>query len=107
MKQIQQIQKLSVLHCIFQTIASADGSIEEERDHEAISFALSELGLDSICYWDAALKLNPHDSFIHIATLEDNYKQNVKDLLLEIANMGGNIEFRVNCARHIFQLCNL
>ena len=35
MKDIEMIHKLSVLHCILQMIASADGGFNEERDQEA------------------------------------------------------------------------
>ena len=36
MKTIEMIQKLSILHCMYQMIASADGAIDEERDQAAI-----------------------------------------------------------------------
>lgn len=104
MKNIEPIQKLSVLHCIYQMIASADGKIEEDRDHKAIELALSELGISSYS-WDSALQLNPHDCFIHINMLSDADKQMFRELLLRIAEMGGNVEFRTSCARHLFQLC--
>lgn len=107
MKELEQIKKLAVLHCVFQTIASAEGGIDEERDYEAISFALSELGLNSIYSWDAALRLDPHDSFIHIATLDENDKLKFRELLLAVANMGGNAEVRHTCVQHLFQLCYL
>jgi len=101
------IQKLAVLHCVYQLIASADGNIDEERDNTAIDLALSELGLASYYSWDAALKLNPHDCFIHASTLNSNEKLLFKTLLLEIANMGGNTTFRITCANHLFQLCSI
>jgi len=107
MRELEQIQKLAVLHCVFQTIASAEGGIDEERDYEAISFALSELGFNSIYSWDAALKLDPHDSFIHIASLSESDKLKFRELLLTIANMGGNVDVRITCAQHLFQLCYL
>jgi hypothetical protein len=105
MKSIEMIQKLSVLHCVYQTIASADGSIDAERDNEAIDFALSELGLGSAYSWNSALQLNPHDCFLHVSGLSDDDKRLFKTLLLTIAGMGGNKLFRTNCANHIFQLC--
>lgn len=101
------IQKLSILHCVYQTIASADGCVEPERDGEAIELALNELGLDSFYSWDSALKLNPHDCFFHINVLESVYKQQFKALLIKIAEMGGNRLFRLNCAEHIAQLCQI
>lgn len=107
MKELEQIKKLAVLHCVFQTIASAEGCIDEERDYEAICFALSELGLNSIYSWDAALRLDPHDSFIHIATLSDSNKLKFRELLLTIAGMEGNVDVRNTCAQHLFQLCYL
>lgn len=106
MKNIEMIQKISVLHCVYQMIASADGSIEDERDHPAIDFALSRLGLDSDYYWDSALQQNPHDCFSHVAGLSDDNKHLFKSLLLEIANMGGNAFLRNSCANHIFQMTN-
>lgn len=107
MKDLEMIQKLSVLHCVYQMIASADGGIDEERDIAAINFALSELGLISVYLWDSALQLSPYDSFTHISTLTDDDKQVFKTLLLTITDMGGNTLFRINCAHHIFQLCKV
>lgn len=106
MKNIEQIQKLSVLHCVYQTIASADGSIVEERDHAAIAFALSELGLTSDYSWNSALQMHPNDCFIHVSNLSYDNKQLFRVLLLKIADMGGNQLFRINCANHILQLAN-
>jgi len=103
MKDIEMIQKMSILHCVYQMIASADGNIDEERDEPTIDIALSELELPFNC-WDRALRLNPHDCFIHLSTLNDYDKQSFRALLLKIANMGGNTFFRVSCADHIFQL---
>ena len=105
MKGFEMIQKLSVLHCVYQTIASADGSIEAERDNEVINFALSELGLSSTYSWGSALQLNPHDCFIHLANLSDDDRHLFHTFLLTIAAMGGNKLFRTNCANHISQLC--
>ena len=107
MKDIELIQKLSVLHCVFQLIASADGRIDEERDADAIKLALAALGLQSVHYWDMALQQNPHDSFIHVSTLDENDKTMFKNMMLTIAEMGGNTEFRESCAMHLFQLCNV
>lgn len=106
MKDIEMIQKLSILHCLYQMIASADGSIDEERDQPAIEIALSELELPLNC-WDRALRLNPHDCFIHLSSLNDDDKKLFKTLLLKIADMGGNTFFRVSCGQHIFQLANI
>ena len=106
MKTIEMIQKLSILHCLYQMIASADGVIDEERDQAAIEIALSESDLPINC-WDRALRLNPHDCFIHVSTLNDDDNQQFKSLLLKIADMGGNNFFRVSCANHIFQLANI
>jgi hypothetical protein len=105
MKDLEMIQKLSILHCVYQTIASADGSIEQERDSDAIELALNELELTSIYSWDSALKLNPHDCFSHIFALDESNKQQFKALLNTISGMGGNKLFRTNCANHIVQLC--
>lgn len=105
MKDIEMIQKLSVLHCLYQMIASADGAIDEERDQAAINVALSEVDL-TFNSWDRALRLNPHDCFIHLSSLNDDDKQLFTTLLLKIAEMGGNTFFRVSCANHILQLAN-
>ncbi|MFT3753838.1 MAG: hypothetical protein QM800_13495 [Paludibacter sp.] len=105
MKDIEYIHKLSVLHCVYQLIASADGQIDEERDEAAIDLALSELGFNSVYMWDSALKLNPHDCFWHVSTLNDAEKQLVKNLFLKIVEMGGNTNLRRTCANHLFQFC--
>jgi hypothetical protein len=107
MKNTELVQKLSILHCVFQLIASADGQIDEERDTDAIKSALAELGLQSVHFWDMALQQNPHDSFIHVSTLSENNKTIFKNMMLSIAEMGGNTEFRKSCAMHLFQLCNV
>lgn len=106
MKNIEKIQKLSVLHCVYQMIASADGSIEEERDEAAISLALSEVDLAAYS-WHSALQLNPHDCFIHLHSLNDCDKEKFRVLLMRIAQMGGHEEFRISCANHLFQLCGM
>ena len=100
------IQKLSVLHCVYQTIASADGSIVEERDNVAIQFALDELGLSSHYYWNSGMQMHPNDCFIHVSNLNEEDKILFRNLLLKIAEMGGNKLFRLNCAKHIIQLAN-
>ena len=100
------IQKLSVLHCVYQTIASADGSIVEERDNVAIEFALAELGLSSDYYWNSGIQMHPNDCFIHVSSLSTEDKLLFRNLLLRIAEMGGNKLFRINCAHHIIQLAN-
>lgn len=107
MKHAEHIQKLAVLHCVYQTIASADGGVDEERDKEAIALALKETGLDSIHIWDAALKLNLHDCFIHVATLSADDKIQFKSLLDKVTEMGGSVELRKTCAEHLFKLCCL
>ena len=104
MKDIEMIQKLAILHCVYQMIASADGSIDEDRDAAAIDFALSELGLTSVYSWDSALQLNTNDCFIHASNLNDKEKLLFRELLLKIANMNGNVFFRTTCANHILQL---
>lgn len=100
------IQKISILHCVYQMIASADGSIDEQRDRTAINFALSELGLTSGYLWDSALQQNPHDSFFHVAGLSDNDKLLFRSMMLDVANRGGDVFLRTSCAHHIFQLAN-
>jgi hypothetical protein len=106
MKNIEISQKISVLHCVYQTIASADGCIVEERDQLAIELALSEVGLSEGNYWDRSIRFNPHDAFIHLSSLTDENKQLFRLLLFEISEMGGNTAFRRSCANHLFQLAN-
>jgi len=103
MKNMEEIQKLSVLHCVYQEIASADGSIVEERDLAAINYALSELDLSSLYSWDMALQMNPHDCFSHASGLCDNDKKLVRNMLLKVTQMGGNTDSRMICAKHILQ----
>ena len=104
MKDLEVLLKLSVLHCVYQLIASADGEIVEERDREAIDLAIAELGLTPYS-WDSALRLQPQDCFLHIGGLSDEDKQQFRQLLLSIADMGGNQSFRIICANHLLQLC--
>jgi len=107
MKNLELIQKLSILHCVYQMIASADGSVIEERDEAAIEYALSTLDLSSDHSWQSALKLNPYDCFTHVSGITDDEKKHFETLLLNIADMGGNKVFRMTCAKHIFQLCRV
>ena len=107
MKELENIQKLAVLHCVYQLIASADGSIVEERDRPAIDLALSELGLTTAYSWNSALQLNPYDCFIHIGGLSDDDKQLFRNLLFSLTTMGGNEALRITCASHLLQLCHV
>lgn len=107
MKELEDIQKLAILHCVYQLIASADGSIEDERDLPAIDFALSELGVTSAYSWNSALQLNPYDCFTHVAGLNDDNKQLFWELLFVVTTMGGNETLRITCAKHLLQLCNV
>lgn len=107
MKHLEHIQKLAILHCVFQTIASADGCINEERDFKAISLALEFVGSDSIYMWDSALKLDPHDCFYHISVLSAEDKDAFKELISKIVNMGGDAGLRKICADHLLVLCQI
>jgi len=106
MNNIDLVQKISILHCVFQTIASADGAWDEVRDEEVLEFVLGKLGLNSYSYWDKALQMNVYDCFVHLAALDTLHKQLFAELLMSVAQMGGNTVFRVNCAKHILQLSN-
>jgi hypothetical protein len=106
MKDIEFYQKISVLHCVYQTIASADGSIDEERDQLAIELALSELGLNDFSYWDRSLQFNTYDAFIHLSILCNADKHLFRLLLNQVSEMGGNKISRLNCARHLIQMSN-
>jgi hypothetical protein len=35
---------------------------------------LAELGFSSVYAWDSALKINPHDAFYHVSTLDNEQK---------------------------------
>lgn len=103
---LEQLQKLALLHCIYQLIASADGGIDEERDHEAVTLAIQAVELTSSS-WNQALRINPHDAFYHLGGLSDEQKSGVRALLLRVAEMGGHREFRITCAHHLFELCRV
>ncbi len=107
MKHLEPHQKYAVLHCAFQVIASADGSIDEERDYEAISFLLAELGFSSVYAWDSALKINPHDAFYHVSMLDNDDKIAFKNMMLKISAMAGNEKLRKTCAESVFELCGI
>lgn len=106
MNQLSHIQKLSILHCVYQQIASADGSMDEERDVKAVKLAVETVGL-SLYDWKAGMLQNPHDSFFHLQTLSIEDKETFRKLLLQISEMGGHREFRINCANHLFELCGI
>ncbi len=99
--------KLAFLHCVFQLIASAEGNIDEDRDHEDISLALKTVGNLSIYNWDAALRLNPHDCFYHIGNLTNELKSEFKQIIYEIAQHGTKPNLRKICADSLFELCSI
>lgn len=107
MKNLPIHHKSAILHCAYQIIASADGGIDEERDGDAIDLLLTELGFSSVYAWDAAIRLNPHDSFFHVSTLNDNDKENFRQIMLRVAQMAGNNALRNVCAQSVFELCNV
>lgn len=104
MKNITPIQKLSVLHCVYQMIASADGNIDEERDEAVISEALEALGLGSIHSWDAALQLYPYDCFVHVSELGAADRDLFCKLLTKLSSYSGNTSLRLVCAQHLINL---
>ena len=83
MKNLELIQKLSILHCVYQVIASADGRVDEERDDAAIEYAIEELSLSPYS-WSSALQLNPYDCFTHVSGITDDEKKHFETLLLNI-----------------------
>lgn len=105
MKDLEMIQKLSVLHCILQVIASADGEYSEARDQEAIRLALVELDLPSGFSLNGALRLNPYDCFFHLSSLSDADREAFHKLMLSISGMAGNTAARTNCANYLVSLC--
>ncbi len=42
--------------------------------NKAIDYSLSELSLDGGDYWARAMRLNPHDAFIHLSSITENDK---------------------------------
>ncbi|WP_243345351.1 hypothetical protein [Parabacteroides sp. FAFU027] len=105
MKDIEMIQKLSVLHCILQMIASADGGFNEERDQDAIDVTLKELDLPPGFSLNGALRLNPYDCFVHLNSLNDQDREAFHQLMHKIAGMAGDTEVRMNCANYLLGLC--
>jgi hypothetical protein len=104
MKNIEMMQKLAILQCIYQMIVSSDNEVVGWRDNKAIDFALSELGLTSNFSWNSAINLNPHECFKIVAQLDPMSKYQFRDLLYKIADMGGNTVYRKNCAQQLLQL---
>lgn len=98
------IQKLSVLQCIYQMIASSDGNVVGSRDDNAINLALRELDLTTNFSWNMAIQIDPNEAFRQVSSINQSDKLKFKSLLLRIAEMGGNTIFRKNCANQIFQL---
>ena len=100
-------QKSAILHCAYQIIASADGGVDELRDGEVIEYLLTQLQLTGIYVWDAAIRLSPHDCFLHIASLSEPEKEGFKKLMLQISSLGGNTSLRRVCAESLFVLCHI
>ncbi len=105
MKNLEMIQKLSVLHCVLQMIASVDGGFDEVRDQQAIELTLSELYLPVGFSLNSALRLNPYDCFIHLYSLSDQDREAFRSLMHKIAGMAGDPEVGLNCANYILDLC--
>ena len=99
------IQKMSILHCVYQMIISADESTDGVQYSESVETALIALDLPNNA-WENAIRLNTYDSFTHISGLKESEKILFKNLILKIANMGENSFLRVTCANHILQLSN-
>ena len=101
MENIEMNQKLAILQCVYQMIASSDGSVEPWRDNSAINYALNTLDLTSDFSWNVAIKLNPNESFKIVSKLNPLDQIEFRDLLYKIADMGGNTVYRRNCAQQI------
>ncbi len=95
--------KLAIMQCVYQMIASSDGAVVGWRDNEAINYLMTQLGLTSNFSWNAAINLNPHESFKLVGELDTFNQIQVRDLLYKISNMGGNTVYRKNCAQQIMQ----
>lgn len=106
MKNLEMIQKLSVLQCIYQVIVSSDGSIVGSRDDAAIDYAMKELSLTSNFAWNSAIVFSPFEAFKHVSIMDYSAKIKFKFILLNIAEMGGNRSNRRDIAKQIFQRTN-
>jgi hypothetical protein len=104
MNELELIQKQSVLQCVYQIIASADGELNEKRDLKAIDYAMEQIGIDDDAIWSKALSLNCYDAFTHLSQIPAEDKKSLKTTLLKIANMGGDTLTRRTCAEHICHL---
>ena len=101
MKHFELIQQQSVLQCVYQIIASADGELNEQRDMKAIDLVMTQLGLETDEIWEKALSLNCYDAFTHLSQIPTDDKKALKTTLLQIAEMGGDTLTRKTCAEHI------
>ena len=104
MEHIEDKQKLAILQCIYQMIASSDGSVEPDRDNSAIDYALDTLGLRGLIgtiSWNKAILINPYECFKLVSELNPLDQFEFRNLLYKIADMGGNTQFRKNCAQQI------
>jgi len=100
-------QKLAVLTNVYQLIASADGSVNPIRDNSIIDTVSNVLGFKSKnafnLLWNGAIMSNPHEAFECVSKFSNSQKQQFKQLILTVANAGGNKIGRHNCAQQIFQ----
>lgn len=100
-------EKLALLHCAYQLIASAEGNIDEERDFECIELVLKKTGNLSIHNWDRATGLNPHDCFKIIDNTGFEAKTEFREIMTRLTQYGTNNTLRQICAESIFKLCNI
>lgn len=100
-------EKLALLHCAYQLIASAEGNIDEERDFESISFVLKRTGNLSIHNWDRAVGLNPHDCFKIIEHTGSEAKIEFREIMNQLAHYGTNSRLKEICAESLYKLCNI
>jgi hypothetical protein len=105
MQHLPHLQKLAILHMVYQVIASADGAIDETRDADAIELSLDATGFGSIYSWDEALRLDPNDCMFHISMLSAVDFEAFSNLLFSISQLGGNTQFRDTCTKHLIQMC--
>lgn len=100
-------EKLALLHCAYQLIASAEGNIDEERDFDSISFVLNETGNLSIHNWDKAASLSPHDCFKLIENTNSDARAEFRRIMKQLTTYGTNNRLREICAESLFKLCNI
>lgn len=115
LSELNSIEQMAILQIVYQLVISSDGTINKIKDVGVIDFALSELGYDSKglnriqgnLLWNKAIDMNPYEAFNIATKLGDNYKQELKRVLMAVANNGANILNRLNVAKQILKITGI